>query len=112
MGSEGARPLPRRGRAQDRRSRLPNTDEVGTRRVAGEVHSQVSGLAVPLAGIGAGAVTVSIGSATGAADAASLYGRADAAFYEAKAGGRNQTRCAASVLAGSVVMPPLRVVWD
>jgi len=89
---------------------LPNTDEVGARRVAGEVHAQVSGLAVPSAGIGAGSVTVSIGSATGSAEPMSLYGRADAALYEAKAGGRNQTRCSAFIVAGSVVRPPLRVV--
>ncbi|GEL42854.1 MULTISPECIES: sensor domain-containing diguanylate cyclase [Methylobacteriaceae] len=89
---------------------LPNTDETGARWVAGEVHAQVSGLAVPSAGIGAGSVTVSIGSSTGAPDAANLYGLADAALYEAKAGGRNQTRCAASVVPGTVVRHPLRVV--
>ena len=73
---------------------LEGTDEPGALRVAEEVHAQVSRLAVAAAGIGAGAVTVSVGLATGNAEVGGLYDRADAALYEAKAGGRNQTRCA------------------
>jgi diguanylate cyclase (GGDEF)-like protein len=76
---------------------LPNTDREGALCVAGEVHRHVRALAIPAAGIGAGAVTVSIGVAGGEADAGEdLYGEADAALYAAKTGGRNQTRCAGS----------------
>lgn len=77
---------------------LPGTDAAGALRVADAVHERVATLSVPSAGIGAGAVTVSIGLATGpgldAEGSESLYRAADAALYEAKAGGRNQTRCA------------------
>ncbi|WP_455957949.1 diguanylate cyclase [Methylorubrum aminovorans] len=78
---------------------LPDTDADGALRIAAKIHQAVTTLDVPSAGIGAGAVTVSIGLATGpgAAEeqAEALYRAADAALYEAKAGGRNQTRCAA-----------------
>ncbi|MCJ2009376.1 sensor domain-containing diguanylate cyclase [Methylobacterium sp. J-092] len=76
---------------------LPETDVEGALRIAGKLHAAVSLLAVPSAGIGAGAVTVSVGLAVGPADAASpndLYRKADAALYAAKEGGRNQTQCA------------------
>ena len=76
---------------------LPNTDTAGAVRIAGKVHAEVAALAVPSAGIGAGAVTVSIGLAcTGPAGAAplDLYRLADGALYAAKNGGRNQTRIA------------------
>ncbi|UYW28253.1 sensor domain-containing diguanylate cyclase [Methylorubrum extorquens] len=89
---------------------LPDTDEAGARRVAGEVHARVRTVAVASVGIGAGAVTVSIGLASGVADAPNLYAQADAALYEAKAGGRNQTRCRVSTGAGSVERQPLRLV--
>ncbi|MBX9933338.1 MAG: sensor domain-containing diguanylate cyclase [Methylobacterium sp.] len=89
---------------------LPDTDEDGARRVASEVHAQVRNLAIGAVGIGAGTVTVSIGLASGIADAADLYGHADAALYEAKAGGRNQTRCAAFAYAPVINRQPLRVV--
>ena len=76
---------------------LPNTNAAGALRVAGRVHIEVAKLAIGAAGIGAGSVTVSIGGATAMPDAAQastdLYRRADAALYEAKARGRNQTCC-------------------
>ena len=81
---------------------LPGTDRAGALRIAEKVHAEVSTLAIGSAGIGAGAVTVSIGlAATMPSDTevsvpADLYRLADAALYEAKAGGRNQTRCAKS----------------
>lgn len=77
---------------------LAETDQESASRVAATVHAQVATLALPSAGIGAGAITVSIGlaSATPAlgqpGHRAELYRLADAALYEAKAGGRNQTR--------------------
>ena len=77
---------------------LPDTDAAGALRIAGKIHEAVASLSVASAGIGAGAVTVSIGLATGhgspGEQAEDLYRAADAALYEAKAGGRNQTRCA------------------
>ena len=89
---------------------LSNTDEVGALRVADEVHAQVSRLAVGMAGIAAGSVTVSIGLASSASRVEDLYARADAALYEAKAAGRNRTRCAAAENAERVSQPRLRVV--
>ena len=81
---------------------LPDTDRAGALRIAEKVHAEVSTLAIGSVGIGAGAVTVSIGLAavmpsdTELSVLADLYRLADAALYEAKAGGRNQTRCAKS----------------
>ncbi|TXN04810.1 GGDEF domain-containing protein [Methylobacterium sp. WL103] len=75
---------------------LPKTDEAGALRVADEVHAQVSRLTVGMAGIAAGAVTVSIGTASGVSRAEDLYALADGAVYEAKAAGRNRTRSAPS----------------
>lgn len=81
---------------------LPNTDQAGAMRIAEIVHREVSTLAIGSIGSAAGAITVSIGAAVvtpSGADSASLmalYRFADAALYEAKAGGRNQTRCAKS----------------
>lgn len=89
---------------------LPDTDTTGAQRVAKAVHAQIAILAVEAAGIGPGGITVSIGSATGTVDARSLYARADAALYEAKAGGRNQTRYAPSISSKSVEKPSLRLV--
>ena len=77
---------------------LPDTDHVGALRIAKKVHAEVSSLSVGSAGIGAGAVTVSIGLASSGPDTGAtatltdLYRLADGALYEAKAGGRNQTR--------------------
>lgn len=79
---------------------LPDTDQAGAYRIAQKVHAEVSLLTIGSAGIGAGAVTVSIGLAAAIPGAeaalalADLYRLTDGALYEAKAGGRNQTRCA------------------
>lgn len=92
---------------------LPDTDRAGALRIAAKVHETVAMLSVPSAGIGAGAVTVSIGLATGPGPAAetpeALYRTADAALYEAKAAGRNQTRCA-GMAQGMVPSAALRLV--
>jgi diguanylate cyclase (GGDEF)-like protein len=92
---------------------LPDTDAAGALRIAGKVHEAVTVLAVPSAGIGAGAVTVSIGLAVGpmghGEQPEALYRAADAALYAAKAGGRNQTRCAPNPAGpGETDMRPLR----
>ncbi|GJE59443.1 sensor domain-containing diguanylate cyclase [Methylobacterium trifolii] len=77
---------------------LPDTDQEGALRVAAKVHDALRSLAVTSAGIEAGSITVSIGLAVSAGSdeggSEALYRRADAALYEAKAAGRNQTRCA------------------
>ncbi|GJD78576.1 sensor domain-containing diguanylate cyclase [Methylobacterium gregans] len=77
---------------------LPETDRDGAWRIASEIHAAVKTLAVASAGVSAGSVTVSIGLGIGpeATDtgADALYRRADAAVYEAKANGRDQTRSA------------------
>ena len=79
---------------------LPDTDLAGALRIAEKAHAEVSTIAIGSAGIGAGALTVSIGLASGVPDGKAataltdLYRLADGALYEAKAGGRNQTRCA------------------
>ena len=91
---------------------LPDTDRGGALRIAEKIHAEISTLAVSAAGIGAGAITVSIGLAvltpSGAEDAelTFLYRLADGALYEAKAGGRNQTRCAGPQ--ASAASPPKR----
>lgn len=79
---------------------LPDTNETGALRIAEKVHAEIATLTIVSAGIGAGGVTVSIGlaSVVKASDQKAaltdLYRRADAALYDAKTGGRNQTRCA------------------
>lgn len=79
---------------------LPDTDQTGALRIAEKVHAEVATLTIGSVGIGAGAVTVSIGLAATVPNGAEataltdLYRLADGALYEAKAGGRNQTRCA------------------
>lgn len=79
---------------------LPDTDEVGARRVARKVHAEVSRLTVPSAGLGPGSVTVSVGLACtereGCAPTSDeLYRQADRALYVAKANGRNRTESGA-----------------
>jgi len=76
---------------------LPGTDRNGATRIAEAIHHAIAGFAVPSAGIPPRTVTVSLGLAvrSGKETAEDLYRRADAALYEAKAGGRNQTRYAA-----------------
>ncbi|MDR4308908.1 GGDEF domain-containing protein, partial [Chelatococcus sambhunathii] len=74
---------------------LPETDAAGAARIAERIHEEVALLGVESAGIGQGAITVSVGSvslpAGTALERAEFYRLADAALYEAKAGGRNQT---------------------
>ena len=73
---------------------LPDTDGSGALRVAKEVHARIAGLGIASAGIGAGAVTVSIGVAEMSecdGDELDLYRHADEALYAAKAKGRNRT---------------------
>ena len=73
---------------------LPDTDGPGALRVAKEVHARIAGLGVASAGIGAGAVTVSIGIAEMSdcdGEESDLYRHADEALYAAKAKGRNRT---------------------
>ncbi len=92
---------------------LPDTDAAGAMRIAAKVHASVAELSVPSAGIGAGAVTVSVGLAVDAGvghDMGDLYRRADAALYEAKAGGRNRTRCADGVPNDDRPMVAVRLV--
>ena len=76
---------------------LPGTDRNGATRIAEAIHHAIAGFAVPSAGIAPRTVTVSLGLAvrSGKESAEDLYRRADSALYEAKAGGRNQTRYAA-----------------
>lgn len=79
---------------------LPNTDRFAALRIAEAIHQAVMGLSIASAGIASGSVTVSIGLASARFDggetrtAKDLYHGADMALYAAKAGGRNQTRCA------------------
>jgi diguanylate cyclase (GGDEF)-like protein len=89
---------------------LPKTDAAGALRIADEVHARVSRLSVGTAGIAAGAVTVSIGTASGTSGTEDLYALADAALYEAKAAGRNRTRSAASEISESAGGSRFRVV--
>lgn len=73
---------------------LPATDLPGARRLADGVRTAVEALRVPTAEGSAVGVTLSIGVAVAASDAAlspdQIYGRADQALYAAKHGGRNR----------------------
>lgn len=73
---------------------LSGTDLASALSLAATVRGDVPTLSVAAAHIVPKSVTVSIGAASGVANAADLYGRADAALYGAVAGGRDQTRCA------------------
>ncbi|KTR01144.1 dethiobiotin synthetase [Aureimonas ureilytica] len=90
---------------------LADTDIEGASRIAAKLHEAIASLAVPSAGLGAGAVTVSVGLAVGPAGTASpdaLYQKADAALYAAKEGGRNQTRFAPRDRENTSVVTALR----
>jgi len=92
---------------------LPETDRAGAVRVAATIHAAVASLAIDAGGIAIGPVTVSIGVAVGSGGSPTLedlYQRADAALYEAKAAGRNRTRCASLNASGVPTAPSLRLV--
>jgi len=95
---------------------LAATDLASAHRVADRVHAEVARLALPAAGIPAGALTVSIGIAgsagggDGPGAAADLYRAADGALYSAKAHGRNRT-CAAPRPSRAAV-PAGSPAWD
>ncbi|CAO4167269.1 sensor domain-containing diguanylate cyclase [Methylorubrum populi] len=73
---------------------MPGTNRAGAARVAERIHRAVAGFGLPSAGIASGGLSVSIGLAIGRGTAEDLYVRADAALYDAKRSGRNQTCCA------------------
>lgn len=78
---------------------LPGVDLEGAMSIADRVHAEVANLCVREAGIERGGISVSIGVATDSKQSSGLawddlYGRADAALYEAKRMGRNRTRFA------------------
>lgn len=95
---------------------MPGTDRAGAARVAERIHRAVAGFGLPSAGIAPGGLSVSIGLAIGRGTAEDLYVRADAALYDAKRSGRNQTCCAAeeaaaeglAVGAESIPVPEIR----
>ena len=75
---------------------LPDTPEEGAMQLAEDLRKSILGLGIEHTGTKLGAVTVSIGVTTMAADSLvahhdELMVRADAALYAAKAGGRNRT---------------------
>ncbi len=77
---------------------------------------RVAGFGCHRPGIAPGGLSVSIGLAIGRGTAEDLYVRADAALYDAKRSGRNQTCCAAeeaaaeglAVGAESIPVPEIR----
>jgi diguanylate cyclase (GGDEF)-like protein len=79
---------------------LPGTDQDGALLIAERVHAAVAALEITNAGIERGGITVSVGLVCANAAAfstltpARLVQLADAALYEAKASGRNQTKVA------------------
>lgn len=73
---------------------LPNTDEAGAFSIAEKIHAEIRAFNFATKHPIVEAVTVSIGlsSSLQADDLMELYRIADAALYEAKVGGRNQTK--------------------
>ncbi len=80
---------------------LPNTDEVGARKVALDMLNRVRTLAIKNIDSPLGRVTISVGMAIWpsqfATDTASLLQQADRALYESKRNGRNRLSVAADV---------------
>jgi diguanylate cyclase (GGDEF)-like protein len=92
---------------------LPNTDEAGATRIAGQIRAAVQGLQRRHVASSHHVLTVSVGVATARdmamATSRALLNAADAALYEAKDAGRNRVQCYRSVaygVAGDAAMPP------
>ena len=92
---------------------LPDTDQTGARPVADQVHAMAAKLEVGRSGVKPGTITVSIGLACADfpvwsnAESTQLFGLADRALYDAKAGGRNQTKVADSQAQRDSLRQPL-----
>ena len=75
---------------------LRSSDERDAQATAERVRIMLEEARIPHPGLPSGVVTVSVGVAAGAAEAALLVAQADAALYEAKRAGRNRVAIAGS----------------